>query len=421
MCHYLTHLQINLMAINKKKIINDPVYGFITIPSDLVFDLIEHPYFQRLRHIKQLGMTHLVYPGALHTRFHHALGAMHLMSTAIETLCNKGHDITQEEQEAVTIAILLHDIGHGPFSHALEQSIVQGITHEDISTAMMHRINDDLNGKLQMALDIFNDTYHKRFLHQLVSSQLDMDRLDYLNRDSFFTGVSEGVISSERIIKMLNVVDDHIVVEEKGIYSIENFLISRRLMYWQVYLHKTVIAAEQLLGKILKRARELALSGKPLFATPALSHFLVNSINKQAFINDELHLAKFAELDDADIMSAIKVWANCNDKILSILCNNLIHRKLYHVEIGNKPIAQKQLDELISKCIKKYGIDTDQVPYFVFTDTIRNNAYKVGDGNIRVLMKDNTIKDITEASDYSSLLPLAKTVKKYITCYAKEL
>jgi HD superfamily phosphohydrolase len=407
--------------LNKKKIINDPVYGFITIPSDLVFDLIEHPYFQRLRYIKQLGMTHLVYPGALHTRFHHALGAMHLMRMAIETICNKGQEITPEEQEAVTIAILLHDIGHGPFSHALEQSIVQGISHEDISTAMMARLDRDLGGKLQMAIDVFNDTYPKRFLHQLVSSQLDMDRLDYLNRDSFFTGVSEGVISSERIIKMLNVVDDHVVVEEKGIYSIENFLISRRLMYWQVYLHKTVIAAEQLLGKILRRARELALKGTPLFATPALSHFLVNTINKEAFKSDDIHLDIFSTLDDADIMSAIKVWATCDDFILSTLCHNLISRKLYHVDIADKVISQRHLDTLLKQAIAKYNITADEAHYFVFTDTIRNNAYKVGDGNIRILMKDNSIKDITAASDYSSLAPLTKTVKKYITCYTKEL
>ncbi len=407
--------------MNKKKIINDPVYGFITIPSELVFDLIEHPYFQRLRYIKQLGMTHLVYPGALHTRFHHALGAMHLMRTAIETLCNKGQDITAEEQEAVTVAILLHDVGHGPFSHALEQTIVQGISHEDISTAMMDRLNRDLNGRLQTAIAIFNDTYPKRFLHQLVSSQLDMDRMDYLNRDSFFTGVSEGVISSERIIKMLNVVDDHIVVEEKGIYSIENFLISRRLMYWQVYLHKTVIAAEQLLGKVLKRARELALKGMPLFATPALSHFLVNTINKAAFIADETNLDIFSKLDDADIMSAIKVWAGCDDIILATLCQNLIDRKLYQVDISNKPIPQHQTDALVKQAMAIYRISADEAAYFVFTDTIRNNAYRAGDGNIRILMKDNTIKDIAEASDHGSLGTLTKTVRKYIFCYTKNL
>lgn len=407
--------------MNKKKIINDPVYGFITIPSDLAFDLIEHPYFQRLRYIKQLGMTHLVYPGALHTRFHHALGAMHLMSTAIETLCSKGHDISAEEQEAVTIAILLHDIGHGPFSHALEESIVQGIWHEDISTRMMHRINTEFGGRLQMAIDIFNDTYPKRFLHQLVSSQLDMDRMDYLNRDSFFTGVAEGVISSERMIKMLNVKDDHIVVEEKGIYSIENFLISRRLMYWQVYLHKTVIAGEQMLGKILKRARELSLSGFPLFATPSMQHFLGNNITKKEFMADDTHLEVFACLDDADIMSAIKGWATSTDKILSTLCSNLIRRKLYKVDIASKPASAHQLEQLQKAAMQQYGVSEHESRYFVFQDEIRNNAYRVGDGSIRILMKDKTVKDITEASDYSNLSTLTKTVKKHITCYVKGL
>jgi HD superfamily phosphohydrolase len=286
---------------------------------------------------------------------------------------------------------------------------------------MMDHLNRDLNGRLQMAMDIFNDTYPKKFLHQLVSSQLDMDRMDYLNRDSFFTGVSEGVISSERIIKMLNVKDDHIVVEEKGIYSIENFLISRRLMYWQVYLHKTVIAAEQLLGKILKRARELALSGKPLFATPALNYFLVNNINKAAFKANATNLEIFASLDDTDIMSAIKVWMDCDDMILATLCKNLIQRRLYHVDISEKPASQHRVDELIKLSVKKFRISADEANYFVFTDTIRNNAYKVGDGNIRILMKDGSIKDITDASDYSSLGALTNTVKKYITCYIKEI
>ncbi len=412
---------INKAVLNKKKIINDPVYGFITIPTELVFDLIEHPYFQRLRYIKQLGMTHLVYPGALHTRFHHALGAMHLMRMAIETLCNKGQDITPDEQEALTIAILLHDIGHGPFSHALEQSIVQGITHEAISTAMMNQINHDLDGRLNTAIAIFNDTYHKRFLHQLVSSQLDMDRMDYLNRDSFFTGVAEGVISSERIIKMLTVVDDHIVVEEKGIYSIENFLISRRLMYWQVYLHKTVIAAEQLLGKILMRARQLALKGVPLFATPALNHFLVNTINKKAFKADETHLRIFVCLDDTDIMSAIKVWTGCDDFILATLCQNLIRRNLYQVDISNNHASDKLIEKLQKTAIARYNIIPDEAHYFVFTDTIRNEAYAVGDGSIRILMKDKNIKDITSASDYGSLGALAKIVEKQIICYDKSL
>ncbi|WP_183576036.1 HD domain-containing protein [Mucilaginibacter sp. X5P1] len=407
--------------MNKKKIINDPVYGFISIPNDLAFDLIEHRYFQRLRYIKQLGMTHLVYPGALHTRFHHALGAMHLMSLAIETLRYKGQQITQAEEEAVTVAILLHDIGHGPFSHALEQAIIEGVWHEDISVMLMNELNKQFDGRLAMAIEIFNGTYHKNFLHQLVSSQLDMDRLDYLNRDSFFTGVSEGVISSDRIIKMLNVVDDHIVVEEKGIYSIEKFLIARRLMYWQVYLHKTVIAGEQLLSKILKRAKELALTREELFCTPALNHFLVNTINNQLFMTEGDNLETFAGLDDTDIMAAVKIWAGSKDFVLAQLCRDLVHRNLYHADITNEMPDEAFVNELTKKAVKKYGISEYEASYFVFTDEVRNNAYKTGDGSILILMKNGTVKDITAASDNSNLEALKKTVKKYILCYHKEL
>ena len=407
--------------MNKKKIINDPVYGFISIPTDLVFDLIEHPYFQRLRYIKQLGMTHLVYPGALHTRFHHALGALHLMSLAIETLRYKGQVITAAEEEAVSIAILLHDIGHGPFSHALEQMIVDGVWHEDISMLLMHKLNKEFDGRLGMAVEIFNGSYPKKFLHQLVSSQLDMDRLDYLNRDSFFTGVSEGVISSDRIIKMLNVVDDHIVVEEKGIYSIEKFLIARRLMYWQVYLHKTVIAAEQLLGKILKRAKELSVGDNELFCTPALNHFLVNTLSSERFMEEERNLETFATLDDTDIMAAVKIWSGSSDFVLSKLCRDLVHRNLYHVDISNEMPDKELVKELTGKAVNKYGISVHDASYFVFTDAVRNNAYKVGDGSILILMKDGSVKDITAASDNSNLEALAKTVKKYILCYPKDL
>src|ERR1700744_231735 len=366
-------------------------------------------------------MTHLVYPGALHTRFHHALGAMHLMGLAIETLCNKGHEITDEEEEAVTIAILLHDIGHGPFSHALEQTIVEGISNKVISSLLMNKLNIQFNGRLTMAIDIFKGTYPKRFLHELVSGQLDMDRMDYLNRDSFFTGVSEGVISFDRIIKMLNVVDDHIAVEEKGIYSIEKFLIARRLMYWQVYLHKTVIAAEQLLAKILKRSRELALSGKTLFATPALNHFLANKISKDDFINKDHHIEIFASLDDTDIMASVKVWTNCSDPTLARLCQMLMQRNLYHVDITNKPADKQLINELTANAQSKYLVNKEQASYFVFADTIKNNAYRPGDGSIRILMKDGTIQDITLASDNSNLEALAKTVKKYILCYTKDL
>lgn len=407
--------------LNKKKIINDPVYGFITIPTDLVFDLIEHPYFQRLRYIKQLGMTHLVYPGALHTRFHHALGAMHLMKLAIDTLKSKGNEITTEEEEAVAIAILLHDIGHGPFSHALEHTIVEGISHEDISILLMNKLNKQFNGQLTMAINIFNGTYTKRFLHEMVSSQLDMDRLDYLNRDSFFTGVSEGVISSERIIKMLCVKDDHITVEEKGIYSIEKFLVARRLMYWQVYFHKTVIAAEQLLVKILMRSRELALNGHDLFATPALNHFLKKTISRDVFINEDHHIETFAALDDTDIISAVKVWAFNDDFVLSKLCKDFISRKLYHVDITNELPDDETVTLLSENAVKKYGIQENDAKYFVFKDIILNNAYTAGSGSIRILMKNGSIKDITAASDNSNLEALAKTVKKYILCYSKDL
>ena len=407
--------------MNKKKIINDPVYGFISIPTELVFDLIEHPYFQRLRYIKQLGMTHLVYPGALHSRFHHALGAMHLMSLAIKTLCDKGQNLSNEEEEAVLIAILLHDIGHGPFSHALEKHIVQGIDHEDISTLLMTKLNQTFDGRLSMAIEIFNDTYHKNFLHQLVSSQLDMDRLDYLNRDSFYTGVSEGVISSERIIKMLNVVNDAVVVEEKGIYSIEKFLVARRLMYWQVYLHKTVTSGEQLLGKILQRARELSLQGVKLFSTPALNHFLQNSITKEQFINEDHHIETFTCLDDTDIMSAVKVWIGHTDNVLSQLCKRFIQRRLYHVDISNNKPDVLRVNELKQKAMKAYNVCFEDAAYFVFTDVISNNAYKVGDANIKILMKGGAIHDITTASDNSNLEALAKTVEKYIFCYTKDL
>jgi HD superfamily phosphohydrolase len=408
-------------SLNKKKIINDPVYGFITIPSEMVFDLIQHPYVQRLRYVKQLGMTHLVYPGALHTRFHHAIGAMHLMGLAIETIRSKGHAISAEEEEASAIAILLHDIGHGPFSHALEHTIVEGISHEHISKLLMDKLNLEFGGRLQLALDIFNDRYHKKFFHQLVSGQLDIDRMDYLNRDSFFTGVSEGVISFDRIIKMLNVVDDQLVVEEKGIYSIEKFLIARRLMYWQVYLHKTVIAAEQLLVKILERAKELSGQGRKLFASPCFAYFLNSSISREEFTNDPQNLERFTRLDDNDIFTSIKVWSEDEDLILSTLCKHLIRRNLYRVEITNDPPSLEKINELSEKTTDLYEIDDDDTSYFVFTDTIKNSAYSVGDGSIKILMKDGSIQDITTASDNSNLEALVRTVQKHILCYLKEV
>src|SRR5690554_3755238 len=327
------------MSLNKKKIINDPVYGFISIPSDLVYDLIEHRYFQRLRYIKQVSLTHLVYPGALHTRFHHALGAMHLMLLAIETLKGKGVEITKEEEEAAIIAILLHDIGHGPFSHSLEHTLVEGISHEHISHLIMNELNEEFAGQLTLAIAIFQDQHPKHFLHQLVSSQLDTDRMDYLNRDSFFTGVSEGVISFDRIIKMLNVANNQLVVEQKGIYSIEKFLIARRLMYWQVYLHKTVVSAEQMLIKALTRAKELSNSGVEMFATPALQHFLKQRITHQNFEQSNEHLDWFTKLDDSDIMSALKVWTNHEDFVLSTLCKKLLGRELFRTEMRTTPFS----------------------------------------------------------------------------------
>jgi len=405
--------------LNKKKIINDPVYGFINIPSEIVFDLISHPYFQRLRYIKQLGMTHLVYPGALHTRFHHALGAMHLMGLAIEILRSKGHEINKEEEEAATIAILLHDIGHGPFSHALEYSLVNGIKHEDISMLIMEKLNAEFGGRLTPAIDIFKGKYHKNFLAQLVSGQLDLDRMDYLNRDSFFTGVSEGVISFDRIIKMFNVLDDNLVIEEKGIYSIENFLISRRLMYWQVYLHKTVIAGEMVLVKILKRAKELAVKGEALFATPALQHFLINDVTETSFFSEEIHLNMFAQLDDQDIFASIKVWRNHPDRILAQLCKMLTNRNLYKVEITNDAPDQNRVDVLKENTAEFLKLNDDEVSYFVFTDVIRNRAYDAGNSNINILLKNNIIIDIAKASDLSNLESLDKTVKKHILCYPR--
>ncbi|MET1056388.1 MAG: HD domain-containing protein [Pedobacter sp.] len=407
--------------MNKKKIINDPVYGFINIPSELVFDLISHPFFQRLRYIKQLGMTHLVYPGALHTRFHHALGAMHLMSLAIEVLRSKGQEITKTEEEAATIAILLHDIGHGPFSHALEHSLVKGISHEDISMLMMEKLNHEFKGRLSTAIEIFTGKYHKKFLQQLISSQLDLDRMDYLNRDSFFTGVSEGVISFDRIIKMFNVADDHLVIEEKGIYSIEKFLVARRLMYWQVYLHKTVIAGEQLLVKILKRAKELAERGEELFATPALQHFLKNDVKKSEFLAEDIHLLQFAGLDDQDIFASVKVWRGHPDRALSLLCNMLVDRHLLKTEISNSPPEESRLQIIRDNTEISLEINQNEVSYFVFTDVISNRAYNTGEGNstINILMKNNETIDIAKASDLSNLESLDKTVTKHILCYPR--
>ena len=405
--------------MNKKKLFNDPVYGFVSIAYETVFDLIEHPYFQRIRNIKQLGLTHLVYPGALHTRFHHALGAMHLMGIALETLKNKGVAITEEEAEAVTIAILLHDIGHGPFSHALESCIVPGVQHEALSVLIMHRLNKTFNGKLSLAIAIFENKYEKKFLHQLVSSQLDMDRLDYLNRDSFYTGVSEGVIGFDRILKMLHVVNDELVVEEKGIYSIEKFLISRRLMYWQVYLHKTVIAAEQLLVKIFQRAKAIANKGVPLFASPSFNLLLANKISTEAFYENELYLDAFMKLDDSDLFSAIKVWAEHEDPILAKLCKLLIDRKLFTIEMQNEAFTPKSIQAHKDKLTISFPLTSEELDYFVFSGKITNNAYNMEVGKINILTKSKGLIDIADASDNLNLSALSKTVEKYFICYPK--
>lgn len=408
----------------KRKIFNDPVYGFVHVPYDLAFRLINHPWFQRLRRIRQLGLTNLVYPGALHTRFHHAMGAMHLMGEAIEVLRNKNIHISREEAEGVTIAILLHDIGHGPFSHALETSIVHHITHEDLSAIFMDRLNKEFNGRLDLAIEIFQNKYHKKFLHQLVSSQLDMDRLDYLLRDSFFTGVSEGIVSSDRIVKMLNVVDDQLVVEDKGIYSIEKFIVARRLMYWQVYLHKTVLCAEHLVVNILRRAKELAEEGEELFAPPALKLFLENRFSKTSFLKKKEVLEAFAKLDDYDIMTSMKVWCDHKDKVLSWLCNCMVNRKLYAVELQNKPFDETYVQKLQNKAKKHLKLKSDQLSYFVFTGAVQNRAYSSDNVNnirINILFKDGTVRDIAEAADLLNISVLAQPVKKYFLCYPKEL
>lgn len=407
--------------MNKLKIINDPVYGFITLPNTLVFDLIEHPWFQRLRYIRQLGMTHLVYPGALHTRFHHALGAMHLMANTLEELKAKGNPITDAECQGAIAAILLHDIGHGPFSHALEHSLAENIHHEDLSLMLMEKMNKQFDGRLSLSIEIFTNRYPKKFLHQLVSSQLDMDRLDYLMRDSFFTGVSEGVISSDRIIKMLQVKNDQLVVEEKGIYSVEKFIIARRLMYWQVYLHKTVLSAENILINILLRAKELSNLGVELFASPALSFFLKNSPDKSEFLEEGIALEMFTQLDDSDIFSAIKTWQFCSDKALSMLCKHLVQRNLFRVEISNEPYSNEHLEKLRAKFCAKTGIEKSVADLFVFSRSIANNAYNPKHDKIYILKRDGEVKDVAEAADQLNISALSEPVVKYFICYPKDL
>jgi uncharacterized protein len=404
---------------NKKKIINDPVLGFINIHNDLLFDIIQHPYFQRLGRIKQLGLTSIVYPGAQHTRLQHSLGSMHLMSEAIQQLRHQGLEITHAEAEAARACILLHDIGHGPFSHALEQTVVTNVHHEQISLWMMELINKEMNNRLEMAIQIFKNQYHKKFLHQLVSSQLDVDRLDYLSRDSFYSGVSEGVIGAARIIKMLNVHDDKLVVDAKGIYSIEKFLIARRLMYWQVYLHKTAVAAEKMLINILTRAKELANNGMELFGSPALKYFLYQNIGLDDFNASDGPIHNFSLLDDSDIICAIKVWMECPDKVLSLLCQSFTNRKLFKVEIHQQPLSNETIESHLAQYQKTWGISKQEAGYFIDTQLITTDTYNNKADSINILYKDGTIKDIADASDMLNIGVLTKKVEKYYFFYYK--
>ena len=402
------------------KIINDPVFGFIRIPKGLLLSIIKHPIFQRLNRIKQLGLANVVYPGAQHTRFQHSLGAFHLMSEAIISLRQKGHFIFDSEAEAVQAAILMHDIGHGPFSHVLENTLINGVDHEEISLMFMERMNRDFNGRLTLAINIFKDEYHKRFLHQLISSQLDMDRLDYIRRDSFFTGVTEGNIGSARIIKMLNVVDDHLVVERKGIYSIENFLVTRRLMYWQVYLHKTTVACEKMLVNVLHRAKQLAREGKELFCSPALRYFLYNDIDKQRFTSDEACLENYMRLDDNDIWCALKVWTDSDDVVLRVLSRNLVERRIFKVEVGSTPVSDEVIEKTKERIAAKYGIDKQTAEYFVSVNTVEKNMYSTLDDSIEILYSDGSTRDVSEASDMLNVQTLSRPVCKYYFCYERD-
>ena len=408
------------ITANKRKILNDPIYGFTTIPNELIFDLIEHPYYQRLRRISQLGLTYLVYPGAYHTRFHHALGAMHLMQNAIKTLQSKGHEITEDEEQAVLIAILLHDIGHGPFSHALEHSIVNGINHEHISMMIMDKLNEEFDGKSSLAIQIFQNKYPKIFLHQLISSQLDVDRLDYLKRDSFYSGVSEGVINSDRIISMFNVSNGELVVDAKAIYSIEKFIIARRLMYWQVYLHKAVLSAEFSLVEVLKRAKTLVQNGTDLFSTSALMAFLKNDYCLDDFNTNTELLELFCQLDDFDIMTSIKEWTRHSDKVLSVLSQKIIQRKLLKIELQDSEFNPSYIEDLQNKAAQIYEVSPQECRHLVFTNKIDNKAYNPKKDKINLLYKDGSIVDIAEAADQLNISVLAKTVTKHFLCYPKE-
>lgn len=395
------------------------MHGFISIPSELHYDLIQHPYFQRLGRVKQLGMSYLVYPGAQHTRFQHSLGAMFLMEEAIAQLRSRGNEITDEEADAVLAAILLHDIGHAPFSHVLEDTLTREISHEEISLLMMEQINKEMNGALELAMSIFRNQYHKKFLHQLVSSQLDMDRLDYLIRDSFFTGVVEGAVGAARIIKMLNVHDDQLVVEAKGIYSIEKFLIARRMMYWQVYYHKTSVAAEQVLIKTLARAKELTSKGVDLFAAPQLDYFLKNTITKKDFMVSDEALTNYAKFDDSDVISAVKTWSSCDDKVLSTLCRNLMNRVLFKMEVREKMPLESEVRDYVREISGKMGLTEEDARYFVTIHPVSSYTYSPQNDSIKVLYADGGLKDITDSSDLLNLSLISKHEKKYYFGYIK--
>ena len=405
--------------MNDSKIINDPVFGFIKIPRGLLYNIVKHPLMQRLTRIKQLGLASVVYPAAQHTRFQHSLGAFHLMSEAILSLQQKGNFIFDSEAEAVEAAILMHDIGHGPLSHVLENTLINGITHEEISLLMMEQINEEMNGELNLAMKIFKDEYPKHFLHQLISSQLDMDRLDYLRRDSFFTGVNEGNIGSARIIKMLDVVDDKLVVDSKGIYSIENYLTSRRLMYWSVYLHKTAVAYEKVLINLLTRAKQLAHQGKDIFAPPQLRFFLYNNVESKDFTLGSEALRNYELLDDNDLWSSIKVWAQNDDKILSILAGDMINRNIFKVEIHENHIDEETISALQNKLAEEAGVSIEEAQYLFSVSRIQKDMYDVNDDQISILYKDGTIKDITDASDLLNVSLLSKKIRKYYLCYQR--
>ena len=406
--------------MKSQKIINDPVYGFITIPSELIFAIIDHPYFQRLRRIRQLGLTDFVYPGALHTRFHHALGAMHLMGITLDNLRIKGTDISEAEYEAALIAILLHDIGHGPFSHALEYSLLRGIPHEELSLLTIELLNEEFGGQLTLALQIFKNQYPKKFFHQLVSSQLDIDRLDYLQRDCFFTGVSEGTIGADRIIKMMAVKDDQLVIEEKGIYSIENFLSARRLMYWQVYLHKTTVSAEKMLINLIQRAKKLAQDGRTFFVTEEMAYFMTQEVSLADFKADTSLLKKFLQLDDFDIWGAIKLWKNDADYVLQNISQMFLTRKLFKINLVNEPFSSQELAHLRTKAQKKLQVPDEDLAYFFSTGTISNYGYLEKD-RISILTKKGEVVDVASAADLPNIKIMSKMVEKHYVCVAKSL